>query len=200
MKNTLKRLGALLIAAIMMIVMCVPVMARTTETALKSDYPTSADSAEVTVSGFEKGQVKEVWAYRIVDAEYDKNGQIGFSGYVAVKDLLREATEQNPKSSDRIPIFGNVSVKDASGNEKYTYTVTETNDQLEGYLAPTYSNTSAPTGATAAYDKGTIINQQPGVELPTTGGPGTRLFTLFGVLLISLSGAVFVMKRRRSSV
>ncbi len=132
MKNTLKRLGALLIAAIMMIVMCVPVMARTTETALESDYPTSADSAEVTVSGFEKGQVKEVWAYRIVDAEYDKNGQIGFSGYVAVKDLLREATEQNPKSSDRIPIFGNVSVKDASGNEKYTYTADD-NTTVEVY-------------------------------------------------------------------
>ena len=81
-------------------------------------------------------------------------------------------------------------------NEKYTYTVTETNDQLEGYIAPTYSNTSAPTGATVAYDKGTIINQQPGVELPSTGGPGTRLFTILGSILI-LGAGVLLWRRRR---
>ena len=81
-------------------------------------------------------------------------------------------------------------------NEKYTYTVTETNDQLEGYIAPTYSNTSAPTGATVAYDKGTIINQQPGVELPSTGGPGTRLFTILGLVLIAGAGVLLLRRRR----
>ena len=82
-------------------------------------------------------------------------------------------------------------------NEKYTYTVTETNDQLEGYLAPTYSNTSAPTGADAAYDKGTIINRQPGVELPSIGGPGSHAVIILGGLLIVLSGIGLVMKKRR---
>jgi LPXTG-motif cell wall-anchored protein len=82
--------------------------------------------------------------------------------------------------------------------EKYTYTVTETNEQLEGYLAPTYSNTSAPTGAAAAYDKGTIINQEPGVELPSTGGPGTKLFTILGSILIA--GAGKLLWRRRGTI
>lgn len=81
-------------------------------------------------------------------------------------------------------------------NEKYTYTVTETNDQLEGYLAPTYSNTSAPTGAAAAYDKGTIINQQPGVELPTTGGPGTRLYTILGIMMITFGATMLLFRRQ----
>ena len=125
MKNTLKRVGALLIAAVMMIAMCVPVMAERQYVDLNTTYPTAADSAQVTVSGFEKGQVKEVWAYRIVDAEYDKNGQVGFSGYVAQKDLFREAAViaagGTPVSSDRVPIFGNVQKEDANGNKEYSY-------------------------------------------------------------------------------
>ena len=82
-------------------------------------------------------------------------------------------------------------------NEKYIYTVTETNAQLDGYIAPSYSNTSAPTGATAAYDKGTIINQQAGVELPSTGGPGTNLIYLLGIMLSGFAGTGMLMKRRR---
>ena len=80
---------------------------------------------------------------------------------------------------------------------KYTYYVEETNSQLTGYLAPSYTNTSAPTGATAAYDGGTIINKQEGgYELPSTGGPGTRLFTILGSILIAGAG-VLLWRRRR---
>ena len=80
---------------------------------------------------------------------------------------------------------------------KYTYYVEETNSQLTGYLAPSYTNTIAPTGATAAYDGGTIINKQEGgYELPSTGGPGTRLFTILGSILI-LGAGVLLWRRRR---
>ena len=81
---------------------------------------------------------------------------------------------------------------------KYTYYVEETNSQLAGYLAPSYTNTSAPTGATAAYDGGTIINKQEGgYELPSTGGPGTRLFTILGSILIAGAGLLLVLKRKK---
>ena len=80
---------------------------------------------------------------------------------------------------------------------KYTYYVKETNSQLEGYLAPSYWNTGAPTGGMAAYDDGIIINKQEGgYELPSTGGPGTRLFTILGSILI-LGAGVLLWRRRR---
>ena len=80
---------------------------------------------------------------------------------------------------------------------KYTYYVEETNPQLTGYLAPSYTNTSAPTGTTVAYDGGTIINKQEGgYVLPSTGGPGTRLFTILGSILIAGAGLLLWRRRR----
>jgi LPXTG-motif cell wall-anchored protein len=81
---------------------------------------------------------------------------------------------------------------------KYTYYVEETNSQLTGYLAPSYTNTSAPTGATAAYDGGTIINKQEGgYELPSTGGPGTTALYLFGFTLTGLAGTGLVTRKKQ---
>ncbi len=80
---------------------------------------------------------------------------------------------------------------------QYTYYAEETNLQLAGYLAPSYWNTSAPTGCTAAYDKGIIINKQEGgYELPSTGGPGTRIFTILGSILILVAGALLWRRLR----
>lgn len=126
MKNTLKRLGALLIAAIMMIAMCVPVMAAdptpkalpvTTDDPTTTDlynkttdnYPTKDDTAVITVNGFVEDQVDEtnVYAYRIVKAQYNQKGQVGFSGYIAMVDVL--AGKEEPVT----PLF------DADGNPIY---------------------------------------------------------------------------------
>ena len=80
---------------------------------------------------------------------------------------------------------------------QYTYYAEETNSQLAGYLEPSYWNTSAPTGCTAAYDKGIIINKQEGgYELPSTGGPGTRIFTILGIILILGAGALLWRRLR----
>ena len=122
MKSMLRRISALLIAAIMVVAMCVPAMAETQLTAIPDPgYPTERDSAAVEVKGFVKGQVESVTAYQIVDAEYDVDGQLGFSGYVAVKDLLREAALPAGKvnKNDRVQIFGYK--KDADGKTQYTY-------------------------------------------------------------------------------
>jgi len=44
------------------------------------------------------------------------------------------------------------------------------------------------------------IRNNAGVELPATGGPGTNLIYLFGIMLIGLAGGGLVMKRRRRNV
>ena len=44
------------------------------------------------------------------------------------------------------------------------------------------------------------IANNPGVELPSTGGPGTNMLYFFGIMLTSLAGAGLVMKRRRKNV
>ena len=84
---------------------------------------------------------------------------------------------------------------------KYTYYVEETNAQLVGYLAPSYTNTSAPTGGTAAYDNGIIINKQEGgVELPSTGGPGTTWIYLLGAILLLGCGVTLIVRRRMATM
>lgn len=41
-----------------------------------------------------------------------------------------------------------------------------------------------------------VLNN-PGVELPSTGGPGTNMIYIFGLLLTGLAGAGLMMKRRK---
>lgn len=41
------------------------------------------------------------------------------------------------------------------------------------------------------------VHNTPGVQLPSTGGPGTKLIYIFGVLLTGLAGVGFVLRRRR---
>ena len=36
----------------------------------------------------------------------------------------------------------------------------------------------------------------PGAELPSTGGPGTGLIYLFGIMLIGIAGAGLVMRKK----
>ena len=82
---------------------------------------------------------------------------------------------------------------------KYTYYVEETNQRLEGYLEPSYWNTGAPTGGTAAYDDGKIINKQEGgYELPSTGGSGVVGVYAIGSLLVLAAAILLAVKRRRS--
>jgi LPXTG-motif cell wall-anchored protein len=41
------------------------------------------------------------------------------------------------------------------------------------------------------------VENEPGAALPNTGGPGTNLIYLFGLLLTSFAGTGILMKRRR---
>lgn len=41
------------------------------------------------------------------------------------------------------------------------------------------------------------VYNSAGVELPASGGPGTNLIYLFGIMLTGLAGAGLMMKRRK---
>ncbi|MBQ1302760.1 MAG: LPXTG cell wall anchor domain-containing protein, partial [Firmicutes bacterium] len=43
-----------------------------------------------------------------------------------------------------------------------------------------------------------IITNTPGAELPSTGGPGTHLFTIFGSILI-LGAGILLWRRRKTA-
>ena len=44
------------------------------------------------------------------------------------------------------------------------------------------------------------IANNPGVALPSTGGPGTRLIYILGIMLAGLAGIGLVMRKRRKEV
>ena len=41
-----------------------------------------------------------------------------------------------------------------------------------------------------------IVGNTPGAALPNTGGPGTRLFTILGSILVMFAGAMLARRRR----
>ena len=41
-----------------------------------------------------------------------------------------------------------------------------------------------------------IVPNEPGAALPSTGGPGTRLFTILGLVLIAGAGVLLLRRRR----
>ena len=98
MKNTLKRLGALLIAAIMMIAMCVPVMAADpTPTPVP---PSGTDRAVITVKGVDAKDATSatVKAYRIVYPEYNSEGLVKYKTIDGV--TIADGTNFRPTSEE----------------------------------------------------------------------------------------------------
>ena len=80
----------------------------------------------------------------------------------------------------------------------YTYTVSET--PVDGYQSPKYldaGGTDMGTGYSYAPDGGTIVNDQVGVELPSTGGKGTAAFIIAGAALAIASGGILTLRRTR---
>ena len=64
---------------------------------------------------------------------------------------------------------------------------------------PAEWQTATGTIGAVTYDavtKTATVENEPGVALPSTGGPGTRLFTILGSILILLSGTLLWRRRR----
>ena len=74
--------------------------------------------------------------------------------------------------------------KDPDDNTKFKVNVTTTNETIQNTF-------DIKTGEF-------IVPNTSGVVLPATGGPGTRLFTILGSILIFGAGLVWMRKRRRA--
>ena len=97
-----------------------------------------------------------------------------------------------------------------AGSDVYEYYITET-VSVDGYMEPRYYDldengqlVEKETGA-ANSDRinngGKIVNKENyGVELPSTGGPGTNLIHVFGFMLASLAGVGLLMNRWKRNV
>ena len=78
----------------------------------------------------------------------------------------------------------------------HAYTVSE--EAVDGYQSPKYFEADGKQvmGAQQIGDGGTISNDQAGYELPSTGGSGTKIFTILGSILI-LGAGVLLWRRGR---
>lgn len=147
MKNYLKKIGALLMAVIMVVTMCVTAFAADSETGTGTDQPaqptvktatgTGSDRGVITAEGIKKESGITVYAYQIVKADYDEtNGN--FTGYSNVykksdgSDYISTITSADPatlsalaqvvKSDSMVPDSRYPMKADATG-EVYTATV-----------------------------------------------------------------------------
>ena len=89
-------------------------------------------------------------------------------------------------------------------------TFTEANYSVAGY---TWAGTVSVNGGTAvegtsgsstvAADGSAMVDfvntYTPGVELPATGGPGTMIYTVAGLMLITLAGTLLVARKRKAN-
>lgn len=83
---------------------------------------------------------------------------------------------------------------DSEGN------VVESGGTLDGKFTVTYSDVTNTAGndAPPAYSQTITNSEQPtGYELPNTGGTGTELYTLGGLLLIAAAGLLAYSRRKR---
>ncbi|MCD7728051.1 MAG: Cna B-type domain-containing protein [Ruminococcus sp.] len=94
-------------------------------------------------------------------------------------------------SNDWMMTFANAPPEDGEGNDYYYYVVevTDLSDNKVSYIG----NGSGLTGVIEIYNKSTKIVVG---EMPETGGPGTFAYTLTGGLIIALSAAAYILRKR----
>ncbi len=163
------------------------------------------DADDKKVDTWKTGTTIKVNVYRFLQSDKTVKEQIG------TYEITKTETGFNISSGEGAPelinkqgtftfqlkaldAYGEINGK--AGDLDY-YALEET---VEGYKDPVYTNINPETGAkttgTEALDKGTIINRPvDAYELPSTGGLGTRMFTILGSVLI-LAAGVLLLRRR----
>lgn len=120
-------------------------------------------------------------ADKVTEVETPANGIIEFTGLKAGTYYLKETFA--PKGYNKLSDPVEVTIK---------ATVNKTTGALESWTV----NGSAPTtGVTVPVVK---IENKKGALLPDTGGMGTVLFTVFGVLIVALGAGWYVKSNRKS--
>jgi len=126
----------------------------------------------------------------------DSNGAIAFEGIDANKTyyLVEEVAPTGYSAiSDPIEVKIVDVVYNADGTLK-SYSV-----QFGSDIADTYTINNAGTALETTPDDTTYVKNYKLGELPSTGGIGTYLFTLVGVLIMAAAVALFVMRRRAAN-
>lgn len=120
-------------------------------------------------------------ADKVTDVETPTNGIIEFTGLKAGTYYLKETFA--PKGYNKLSDPVEVTIK---------ATINKTTGALESWTV----NGSAPT--TSVTVPVVKIENKKGALLPDTGGMGTVLFTVFGVLIVALGAGWYVKSNRKS--
>lgn len=76
----------------------------------------------------------------------------------------------------------------------FDYTADDNNNAANGYVSVTNSASDIVTSKSFEV---TVLNAKEG-ELPTTGGIGTTIFTVVGIVVMLIAGAVLVIRNRKN--
>jgi len=170
---------------------------------LKVDNTGQGDPVPLPNAKFELQKVKddEVASSDGEPREFDTNAQ----GQITMDGLVYgyyKVTEKNPPAGyvlSENPVFY-IKVSKADGvqllvtgaGKPSTWAVSTTGEQgdVVTFVAdPDTPNTIVSSTAT--------VKNEPGKPLPNTGGIGAETLTIFGIMLVAIAGAVFVLGRRR---
>ena len=127
---------------------------------------------------------------------------MAFADGIIMEDLIPERSQDIRHTRECACVFTVEGLaKYSSDNKELYYYIVES--QVSGYQTPGYLTTSGEglifnQGETAHAVNGQIVVNTPegGYDLPATGGPGTRLFTILGSILV-LGAGVLLWRRRR---
>ena len=160
----------------------------------KNNESTKLAGAKFKIWKLDSGNatVTHIGADPLANAETNVDGQAQFAN---LESGYYEITETDPpagyiltgESSFYIQVDGKTIslLNKADGKAPNEWTTAQTSGNVKTFTA----NTSA--GAADA-----TVENEPGSELPMTGGPGTRIFTILGALLVAFAGVMLVRRRR----
>lgn len=124
MKNLFKKIGALLVAAVMVLSMCTAVFAENGD--MKGTTPSVSDTGKVTISGVAAGDT--VTLYKIVKANYNDNGFYGYSE--VVNNTIADKTTFVPTAKEISALANNATITATTAGEKIAGSTTVEFDGL----------------------------------------------------------------------
>ena len=169
-----------------------------------------AQSITVTVGRKAGNDVDNTFSYTYVapkeaftaeGTELQAVGSSGSPNAPVMKAILVPA--EAPATIPQYKLYMKDLLKADGDGTTYSYFVTET--KVNGYKNPLYgdSNGTVNVKAENASDGGCIVNKpDDSVELPSTGGPGTLIYSMLGMMLIAFAGTAYMilLRRRKASL